>query len=149
MKQWFERKALSLWTYSVFFKIYHPSIQGDEKHTVTHCVFLADLKTDYTTALISPESHSILDVRASLTNECEALSYSLFVITTVTSTPPIWREAICFLFAFVPVIGSARLHGMFALSKFAHEIQSLGKVGENFFMSLNISFATCYGFPHL
>lgn len=73
-------------------------------------------------ALISPESQGILDVRASLTNECEPLSYSLFVIRTVTSMAPIWIEAICFSFAFVPVIvGGARLHGMFALSKFHWE----------------------------
>lgn len=99
--------------------------------------FWTDLKTDYTTALISPESQSILDVRAALTNECEALSYSLFVITTVTSAALIWIEAICFPFASLPVVGSTCPRGMFTLSTFTNE--AWGKVQEGFFPSVNIN----------
>lgn len=82
-------------------------------HPVTHCV------------LFITKSKSILDVRARLTNEWEAVSYSLFVITTVTGKPPISEEATAFP---LPVKGHAHLHGMFAHSKSDHEIQSLGKV---------------------
>lgn len=101
VKTKFERKAQSLWT-------------------CFECVFLlslihlrwwkaySHLLTDYTPTLISPESNSILNVRACLTNECKVLPYSLFVITAVTSTLPFWREACRF-----PLASVARLHCTF------------------------------------
>lgn len=116
VKEWLERNTLSVWTYNIFFPL--SSIHSRWWKAYSRPLyFWTDLKTDYTAALISPESQGILDVRASLTNECEALSYSLFVIKTVPSTAPIWIKAICF--AFLCVIG---LHTIFALSKFANEI---------------------------
>lgn len=72
----------------------------------------SDLKTDYTMVLISPESQSILGVRAALTNERQAFSSSLFVISGVTSTAAIWAKAFCFPFPFkyMSSLSALRLH---------------------------------------
>lgn len=93
VKEWLVRKEVSLWTC-----IFHPlSFIHSRWGKAYSCPLYSwtELKTDYTATLISPKSQGILDVRARLTNECEAPSYSLFVITTLTSTASICIQAIC------------------------------------------------------